>query len=216
MKMTEASCAKCHQQKIYIPERRHAEHRLRDLRARRLLRVPQDEGLRRQRPQAWPDPDQDRLQADPGLGEELDPQSARGQADHVDAALLATTRTTARRRTPSATKSRSTRIAAYLFANAEKHEFAVKNPPRGDAKSGEEIVKSIGCQGCHVVGEAHASRSGRGARFGQPLENIGNKTTYEWIYNWVAIRSTTARRPTCRTCGSPTAGRATSRPSRSA
>ena len=76
-------------------------------------------------------------------------------------------------------------IAAYLFANAEKHEFAVKNPPRGDAKSGEQIVKSIGCQGCHVVGEGARAEAGPRRTFGQPLENIGNKTSYEWIYNWV-------------------------------
>src|ERR1051326_3023094 len=76
-------------------------------------------------------------------------------------------------------------IVAYLFANAEKHEFAVKNPPHGDAKAGEEIVKSIGCQGCHVVGEGNRSELGPRRTFGQPLENIGNKTTYEWIYNWV-------------------------------
>ena len=76
-------------------------------------------------------------------------------------------------------------IVAYLFANAEKHEFAVKNPPRGDAKSGEQIVKSIGCQGCHVVGEGTRDEVGPRRTFGQPLENIGNKTTYEWIYNWV-------------------------------
>ena len=76
-------------------------------------------------------------------------------------------------------------IAAYLFANAEKHQFAVKNPSRGDAKSGEQIVKSIGCQGCHVVGEGSRSEVGPRRTFGQPLENIGNKTTYEWIYNWV-------------------------------
>src|SRR3989441_573164 len=76
-------------------------------------------------------------------------------------------------------------IAAYLFANAEKHEFAVKNPPRGNAKNGEEIVKSIGCQGCHVVGEGAREASGPRRTFGQPLENIGNKTTYQWIYNWV-------------------------------
>jgi mono/diheme cytochrome c family protein len=76
-------------------------------------------------------------------------------------------------------------IAAYLFANAEKHEFAVKNPPHGDAKAGEEVVKSIGCMGCHVVGEGKRSEIGPRRTFGQPLENIGNKTTYEWIYNWV-------------------------------
>jgi mono/diheme cytochrome c family protein len=76
-------------------------------------------------------------------------------------------------------------IAAYLFANAEPHEFAVKNPKMGDAKSGEQIVKNVGCLGCHVVGEGKRSEIGPRRTFGQPLENIGNKTTYEWIYNWV-------------------------------
>ena len=76
-------------------------------------------------------------------------------------------------------------IVSYLFANSEKHEFAVKNPARGDAKSGEKIVKEIGCQGCHVVGEGSREAAGPRRTFGQPLENIGNKTTYEWVYNWV-------------------------------
>jgi cytochrome c2 len=74
---------------------------------------------------------------------------------------------------------------AYLFANAEPHEYAVKNPPHGDAKSGEQIVKSIGCQGCHVVGEGTRVEAGPRRTFGQPLENIGSKTTYEWVFNWV-------------------------------
>ena len=77
-------------------------------------------------------------------------------------------------------------IAAYLFANGDTtYEPAVKNPPHGDAKNGEEIVKGIGCQGCHVVGEGNRSELSPRRTFGQPLENIGNKTTYEWIYNWV-------------------------------
>jgi mono/diheme cytochrome c family protein len=76
-------------------------------------------------------------------------------------------------------------IVAYLFANADEHEFAVKNPPHGDAKNGETIVKSVGCLGCHVVGEGERSAIGPRRTFGQPLENIGNKTSYEWIYNWV-------------------------------
>jgi mono/diheme cytochrome c family protein len=76
-------------------------------------------------------------------------------------------------------------IVAYLFANTEKYEPAVKNPQRGDAKSGEEIVKAIGCQGCHVVGEGKRDEVGPRRTFGQPLENIGNKASYEWIFNWV-------------------------------
>ncbi len=61
----------------------------------------------------------------------------------------------------------------------------MKSPPRGDAKNGEQIVKGIGCQGCHVVGEGSRVDVGPRRTFGQPLENIGNKTSYEWIYNWV-------------------------------
>src|SRR5207244_4524428 len=74
---------------------------------------------------------------------------------------------------------------AYLCANSDKHEFAVKNPPRGDAKSGEQIVNTIGCQGCHVVGEGKRGEVPVRRTFGQPLENIGNKTSYEWVFNWV-------------------------------
>jgi mono/diheme cytochrome c family protein len=76
-------------------------------------------------------------------------------------------------------------IVAYLFANAEKYQPAVANPPRGDSRRGEEIVKGVGCQGCHVVGEGERSELSPHRTFGQPLENIGNKATYEWIYNWV-------------------------------
>ena len=46
-------------------------------------------------------------------------------------------------------------------------------------------MKSIGCQGCHVVGEGSRTEAGPHRTFGQPLENIGNKTTYEWVFNWV-------------------------------
>jgi len=77
-------------------------------------------------------------------------------------------------------------IVAYLFANGDKtYQPAAKNPPHGDAKNGEKIVKEIGCQGCHVVGEGSREAAGPRRTFGQPLENIGNKTTYEWIFNWV-------------------------------
>ena len=76
-------------------------------------------------------------------------------------------------------------ITAYLFANSDTHEFAVARPPRGDAKAGEGIVKSVGCLGCHVVGEGSRSEAGPQRTFGQPLENIGNKASYEWIFDWV-------------------------------
>jgi mono/diheme cytochrome c family protein/archaellum component FlaC len=74
---------------------------------------------------------------------------------------------------------------AYLFANSDTYDPAVKNPPRGDAKQGEEIIRSAGCLGCHVLDEKSRVEAGPRRTFGQPLQNIGNKTTYEWIFNWV-------------------------------
>jgi len=74
---------------------------------------------------------------------------------------------------------------SYLFANSEKHTFAVANPARGDAARGEQIVRSVGCLGCHILDEKERSAAGPRRTFGQPLQNIGNKTTYEWLFDWV-------------------------------
>jgi mono/diheme cytochrome c family protein len=74
---------------------------------------------------------------------------------------------------------------AYLFANSEDHTPAVATPPQGNATSGKTIVESVGCLGCHVVDEKDRSAVGPRRTFGQPLQSIGSKTSYAWIYDWV-------------------------------
>ncbi len=76
-------------------------------------------------------------------------------------------------------------VTAYLFANSETHDFAVESPSQGDPESGQQIVESVGCLGCHVVGDVPRSEAGSRRTFGQPLLGIGDKTTYEWVYDWV-------------------------------
>jgi mono/diheme cytochrome c family protein len=76
-------------------------------------------------------------------------------------------------------------VVAYLFANTEQYQLEVQNPPRGDAKAGEQIVRTVGCLGCHAIDEKTRLEAGPLRTFGQPLQNLGNKTTYAWIYNWV-------------------------------
>ena len=76
-------------------------------------------------------------------------------------------------------------VVTYLFANSVNHEFAVASPPRGDASRGQEIVESVGCLGCHVNGSETRLEAGPRRTFGQPLQNIGRKTTYEWLFDWV-------------------------------
>lgn len=76
-------------------------------------------------------------------------------------------------------------VSAYLFANVDPYTLAVPAPPRGDMARGEQLVRTVGCLGCHVLDETDRTAVGPRRTFGQPLQNIGNKTTYAWIYNWV-------------------------------
>jgi mono/diheme cytochrome c family protein len=182
-KMTEASCAKCHKQQVYVPkadqlnvayatyERAgcYACHKTRGFETVRkpgpiLTRIDSKltpdwvktwiRNPRAVKPTTW----MPRIWYNSNSSS---PQDAVRNEVEIDAAV------------------------AYLFANSEKHELAVKSPARGDAASGQKIVRSIGCLGCHVLDEKTRLEAGPRRTFGQPLQNVGNKTTYEWIYNWV-------------------------------
>ena len=74
---------------------------------------------------------------------------------------------------------------AYLFASSSDFEFAVQVPRRGDAAEGQRLVESVGCLACHVAGDEGRLEAGPRRTFGQALQNIGSKTTYEWVFDWV-------------------------------
>ena len=74
---------------------------------------------------------------------------------------------------------------AYLFANNDGYTPAVASPPKGDPKAGEQVVRTIGCLGCHIIDENDRAAVGPRRTFGQPLKSVGSKTTYTWLYNWV-------------------------------
>ena len=76
-------------------------------------------------------------------------------------------------------------VVAYLFEQSEEHTFAVASPPRGDAERGQALVDSVGCLACHITEDQSRLAAGTRRTFGQPLQNIGNKTTYEWLFDWV-------------------------------
>ncbi len=91
-----------------------------------------------------------------------------------------------------------TGIVAYLTEKAEKPVYP-SLPGRGDPERGKKLVKSIGCMGCHaierdeVLPEALLARDrGEAAdpiawerRFGPDLSRIGSKARPEWIYQWI-------------------------------
>ena len=76
-------------------------------------------------------------------------------------------------------------VVAYLFANSDDHEFAVASPPAGDTERGQQIVESVGCLACHINDDMDRLEAGPRRTFGQPLQNVGNKTTFEWLFDWV-------------------------------
>jgi mono/diheme cytochrome c family protein len=76
-------------------------------------------------------------------------------------------------------------VVAYLFANADDYTPAVSSPTRGDATHGRQLVESVGCLGCHVAAGAVRDTTSLRRTFGQPLEGVGSKTTYAWLFDWV-------------------------------
>ena len=75
-------------------------------------------------------------------------------------------------------------VTAYLYRHSEEYT-PPPSPPPGDFVNGRKLVESVGCLGCHVVNETDRSKAGPRRTFGQPLQGIGAKTTYPWVYNWV-------------------------------
>jgi mono/diheme cytochrome c family protein len=183
VKMTEASCAKCHKQQVYVPKAEQLNLAYATYERAGCFACHKTRGFETVKK---PGPILTKIDS------KLTPEWVKNWIRNPRAVKPTTWMPRFWYNSNNSSKEDAVRneveinaIVAYLFANAEKHEFAVKNPPHGDAKNGEQIVKSIGCQGCHVVGEGSRVAAGPRRTFGQPLENIGNKTSYEWIFNWV-------------------------------
>ena len=59
-------------------------------------------------------------------------------------------------------------------------------PPPGRRRArGQEIVESVGCLGCHINDDTPRLEAGSKRTFGQPLQGIGSKTSYGWLFDWI-------------------------------
>ncbi len=85
--MTEASCAKCHKQEVFVPKAEKLNIAYATYERAGCYACHKTRGLR-EPPEAGADSHEDRLEADARVGEDLDPQSAGGEADDLDAARL--------------------------------------------------------------------------------------------------------------------------------
>ena len=131
----------------------------------------------------------------------------------MDAALLLQLEQQRAGRRDRGTRRRSTRSPPICSRTPSKHEFAVKNPPqrrrqerRGDRQGASAARAATSSAKASAPRSARAGRSASRSRTSATRRPTSGSTTGS------AIRSTTARRPTCRTCASPTRRSPTSRP----
>jgi mono/diheme cytochrome c family protein len=181
--MTEASCAKCHREEAFVPNANtltiayatferagcYSCHKTRGF-----------EGLRK------PGPNLTRIKS------KLTPEWVKNWVREPRAMKPATWMPQVWYNSNSSSPEDALRneaeieaAVAYLFANSEEYTPAVASPGNGDAANGKKIVESVGCLGCHVVEDKDRSAVGPRRTFGQPLQSVGSKTSYVWIYNWV-------------------------------
>jgi mono/diheme cytochrome c family protein len=181
--MTEASCAKCHRQEIYLPDAPRlntAYSMLERAGCYACHKIRGFEGLRKPGPIL--------TKIDSKLTKDWVKTWIRNPRAVKPTTWMPKPWYTSNSSEPADAIRNEVEIHAtveYLFANSSPHQFAVSSPPRGDAARGEQIVQSVGCLGCHLTKEGSRSEAGPRRTFGQPLQNIGNKTTYVWLYNWV-------------------------------
>ncbi|MBI4483241.1 MAG: c-type cytochrome [Acidobacteria bacterium] len=76
-------------------------------------------------------------------------------------------------------------MVEYLFSVSERLKYSLLKGG-GSAPRGQELVNTLGCLGCHVVGEPGDNVQVADRRlFGPNLAGMGSKTTREWIYHWI-------------------------------
>jgi mono/diheme cytochrome c family protein/uncharacterized protein YoxC len=79
-------------------------------------------------------------------------------------------------------------IVEYLFDESENYKFK-ELLDTGDVKKGEELVAAVGCFGCHVkeegLNKSVRDRNRLKQEQGPNLVGFGNKTSSQWIYDWL-------------------------------
>lgn len=80
-------------------------------------------------------------------------------------------------------------VTAYLLDISKKNEFLTAKGTYvgGDSSRGKDIVESVGCMGCHTIGEDSRVRVARGTSYdiAPELTRVGSKVNPDWAYDWV-------------------------------
>ncbi|MBI3766398.1 MAG: c-type cytochrome [Ignavibacteriales bacterium] len=91
-------------------------------------------------------------------------------------------------------------IVAYLWSVSKDASYHLQHgiSAGGNAAHGKELVETIGCKGCHVVGDDTRMRQERGFSYdvAPELTRAGSKLDPDWMFEW--IKNPRQYRPTTR------------------
>jgi cytochrome c2 len=73
----------------------------------------------------------------------------------------------------------------YIFAKSGELTYDRGAPARGDTARGRQLVETIGCYGCHVIGNEGDLAWADPRRFGPNLAGTGSKVNESWLYHWL-------------------------------
>jgi mono/diheme cytochrome c family protein len=78
-------------------------------------------------------------------------------------------------------------VVAYVIAKSGKRDYPT--PPAGDLVAGRKLFETVGCLGCHRVGDDKRGVTGLDASnfraHGPHLDGTGSKVSAGWLYAWV-------------------------------
>ncbi len=70
------------------------------------------------------------------------------------------------------------KVAAYILQASQKYDRPFGNFPGGNPVNGKVVFETVGCYGCHTL-------EGKGTGLAPALDRIAQKTSADWIYNWI-------------------------------
>jgi cytochrome c2 len=79
------------------------------------------------------------------------------------------------------TKQEVRAVVSYIWTKADEHKLAPIPAGRGDAAHGKQLVREVGCLGCHSIDADKLTMN----THGPDLSGVGSKLSAQFIYNWI-------------------------------
>ena len=196
--MTEASCAKCHTDTGARSRSGDPEPGLRAVRTRRLLRLPHDHRVHGPA-EAGTEPDEDCIEALTRVGWRRGSGTLAWSSRAPGCRASGTTRTRARRRTPAATRWRSTRSWRICSRTRKTTRSRCRRRRGATPNAGRRWSSPSAVWRATSPRTRTAWRPEPGGRSASRCRTSGTRPATNGCSIGSATRDTSAARPTCRT-----------------